>query len=939
MTEKPPSGTVTFLLTDLEGSTRMWEQDPDAMKTAMVRHDEILEKTFAANRGYVFSRMGDGMAVAFSTAGDAVAVSDYDQTGTWQKRTGALPAPLKARIGLHTAEAVIVDDSGYASLPINRCSRLMAAAHGGQIVISGATEALVRDQLPDGAELIDLGEHRLRDLGSPTRVFQLIRGGRREDFPPLRSMDAFPGNLPAQVSSFIGREADVARVVGALNESRVATITGVGGVGKTRLAVQVAADLLPRYRDGAWLVELAPVRDATGVGEAVAAAFHMSHIGGQSSEDSLVEMLAAKQLLMVLDNCEHLLGSASRLVSRIETSCPGVAVLVTSREGLAIDGEQLIALPPLNAGSAGDDIDQLVQTDAVNLFVERARRVKADFAVTKSNSLAVVEICQRLDGVPLAIELAAARVIALSPDDLLARLDRRFKVLAGGRRGAVGRHATLRAAIDWSYELLDPAEQALLARMAVFSGGCTLEAIEHVCSGGPVDLDDVIDLVTSLVSRSLVIADDSAGSTRYRLLETIREYGEDRLAEQGETDALVLAHARFYAHLCAQAAGNLYGPAQLVWARRLNHERDNLRAALANAIDIGDAALAVALVVDYPHRHNHGATPMGEALVVPALEVVDLTGAAAEDGYPRALTVAAFEAIVQNEYERAEDLCVLALQALNGLSAERRDPRAEIDVNLVRAQISLARGSFAKAVSEYWRAAELADPYGNGGLSAICHAYGVSAAILGNIRHQEIGAHARSAVALARRSGMPGAIVVSLNAMAMTLVDEDPVRARALLQESIEGTQTPDGEITQAFITACMVAAQLRDWSLTLRLVARSMYVWRWNMVASLQAAPFLALCARAVAEDRPEMSGVLMGAAYTAFRHETPTVRIEATLPAPAEDDLRLFPTVLRETNELLDSAFGEVRKRELHDAGAAMSTDEAISYTLANIDAPLLT
>jgi hypothetical protein len=314
----------------------------------------------------------------------------------------------------------------------------MAAAHGGQIVISGATEALVRDQVPDGAELIDLGEHRLRDLSSPTRVFQLMRGGRREDFPPLRSMDAFPGNLPAQVSSFIGREADVARVVAALNESRVATITGVGGVGKMRLAVQVAADLLPRYRDGAWLVELAPVRDATGVGEAVAAAFHLSNLGGQSGEDSVIEMLASKQLLLVLDNCEHLLGSAARLVSRIETSCADVAVLATSREGLAIDGEQLIALPPLYAGMAGDDIEQLVQTDAVNLFIERARRVKGDFTLSQDNSRAVVEICQRLDGVPLAIQLASARVIALSPVDLLTRLDRRFKVLAGGRRGAVG---------------------------------------------------------------------------------------------------------------------------------------------------------------------------------------------------------------------------------------------------------------------------------------------------------------------------------------------------------------------------------------------------------------------------------------------------------------------------------------------------------------------
>ena len=552
MAAQPPSGTVTFLLTDLEGSTRMWEQDPDAMKAAMVRHDEILEKAIAANQGYVFSRMGDGMAAAFATAGDAVtsAITIKQALAEENWRTAD---PLKARIGLHTAEAVIVDDTGYASLPINRCSRLMSAAHGGQIVLSGTTQALVGDQLPDGLALLDLGEHRLRDLGSPTRIFQAVLEDQDEEFPPLRSLDSFPGNLPAQVSSFIGRQAEVARVTAALGDSRVVTLTGVGGVGKTRLAIQVAADLLPRYREGVWLVELAPVTEQAGVAEAVAQIFHPTNRSGQSLEDSLVEILSRKQLLLVLDNCEHVLGSVARLVSRIEQSCPGVVVLATSREGMAIDGEQLIALPPLAAGEPGDDIDSLVHTDAVNLFVERARRVKADFALTDSNARAVVEICQRLDGVPLAIELAAARVIALSPADLLSRLDRRFELLAGGRRGAVGRHATLRAAIDWSYDLLDPAEQRLLARLSVFSGGCTLEAIEEVCSGDPVDRSAALDLVTSLVSRSLVIVEDHATGTRYRLLETIRQYSEERLSDYGETKAVRSRHTRFYAELLVAA--------------------------------------------------------------------------------------------------------------------------------------------------------------------------------------------------------------------------------------------------------------------------------------------------------------------------------------------------------------------------------------------------
>ncbi len=552
MAGHPPSGTVTFLLTDLEGSTRLWEQDPEAMRAAMVRHDELLEKAIEANRGFVFARMGDGMAAAFPTARDAISAAAVFQRALADESWGTT-RPLRARVGLHTDEGVVVNNN-YASQPVNRCSRLMTAAHGGQVVLSGATEALVRDDLPEGMGLVDLGEHRLRDLGRPIRVFQLTGDGQHEVFPPLRTLDSFPGNLPAQVSSFIGRQADVARVTTALTNSRVVTITGVGGVGKTRLAIQVAADLLPRYREGAWLVELAAVRDPGSVVDEVAETFHLTPRSGQSLEDSLIDQLSHKQLLLVLDNCEHVLGSVARLVTRIERKCPGVAVLATSREGMAIDGEQVIALPPLEVGEPGEDIERLIQTDAVSLFVERARQGKAGFALIHANGAAVVEVCQRLDGVPLAIELAAARVIALSPAELVRRLDRRFHVLAGGRRGAVERHATLRAAIDWSYELLSAAEQQLLARMSVFSGGCTLEAIEEICSGDAVDREAVVDLVTGLVARSLVIAEDTGLGTRYRLLETIRQYAEERLADSGETEVLCSVMAVSMPHFAHELA-------------------------------------------------------------------------------------------------------------------------------------------------------------------------------------------------------------------------------------------------------------------------------------------------------------------------------------------------------------------------------------------------
>ena len=785
MTVSPPSGTVTFLLTDLEGSTRMWEQDPEAMKAAMVRHDELLEKAIEANHGFVFARMGDGMAAAFSTARDAVCTASAFKD-TLAAEPWGTAHPLRARVGLHTDEAVIIDDAGYASLPINRCSRLMTAAHGGQVVVSGATEMLMRGQLPDGLELIDLGEHRLRDLGSPLRIFQLGRGDDQGDFPPLRTLEAFPGNLPAQVSSFIGRAAEVARVAAALTTSRIVTITGVGGVGKTRLALQVSADLLPRYIEGAWLVELAPVRDADDVVEAVAGAFHLANRGGPSLVDALVDMLALKRLLLVLDNCEHVLGAVAKLVAQIERSCPGVAVLATSREGMAIDGEQLIALPPLAAGYPGDDIAQLRRTDAVSLFVERARQVKADFDLTPANTKAVVDICQRLDGVPLAIELAAARVIALSPAELLRRLDDRFKVLAGGRRGAVERHATLRAAIDWSYELLAESERRLLARMAVFAGSCTMDAIEEVCSGDTVAVEAVVDLVSGLVARSLVIAEHSDLGTRYRLLETIRQYGEERLADWGETDAVLIWHARYYAALSARASESSYGPERLDWARQVNLDRENIRAALTTAIDTDDVELAVQLVADHPHRQSHAVAPTGEELLVPVSRVLKMKGATDEPGYPRLLVVAAQQALAKGDPGGCDELCRLALDAEHLLPVPGKGPRIELDVCALRAQASLSAGDYAGAVAGYSRAAELASADGYPGLEAICLSYGVSTSLLGGGDVDEAIAKAQKAVAAAKQSGMATAIVWSLNALAISIVERDPDHASALLRESVE---------------------------------------------------------------------------------------------------------------------------------------------------------
>ncbi|OBK76342.1 adenylate/guanylate cyclase domain-containing protein [Mycobacterium sp. 1164985.4] len=942
--QSPPCGTATFLLTDLEGSTRMWEQDPTAMKAAMDRHDEILEKAIAAQRGYVFAKMGDGMAAAFATARDAVAAAATIQHALADE-TWVTPVPLRARMGLHTDEAIVVNDNNYASQPVNRCSRLMAAAHGGQVVLSASTETLVRNQLPDGAGLIDLGEHRLRDLGSPTRVFQLTLDGLGQEFPPLRSLATFPSNLPAQVSSFIGREADVARVIRALTDSRVVTITGVGGVGKTRLAIQVAAELLPHYREGAWLLELAPVTDPPGVAEAISQVFQPSNRGGQSLDDVLIETLSQKHLLLVLDNCEHVLSSVAQIAARIETSCPGVDILATSREGMAIDGEQLIALPPLATGEPHADIESLLRTDAARLFVDRARRVKSDFVLNEHNARAVVEICQRLDGVPLAIELAAARVIALTPADLLQRLDRRFELLAGGRRGAVGRHATLRAAIDWSFALLDPDEQRLLARMAVFSGGFTLEAIEDVCSGGPVQPQAVLDLVTSLVTKSLVVAEEHEAGTRYRLLETLRQYSEEWLAEFDEIGTTRGRHSRFYAELLTQAAHDIASErgwfsglgnwTRGVGQRQVGLERDNIRSALANAIAANDVGHAVQIVANHPHRHRANANRIGQMWSVPASEVIAIPGAAEHPEFPRVLMVAAYEALDSGDPRRAAVYCRQALDSAQYVVLE--GPPLAIDAYTLRAEESLARGSYTEAVQAYSQAAELAEANGYPGIAAIFLAYSVSSALLGSMDSDAATARAERAMVLARRSDMPGATVIALNALALSLVDTDPERSRALLDESAQRCSSPSQEIAPGFITASLVAGRLRDWPLTLSLAGRAMYMYR-GIMNPMHSAPCLAECARALAETRPDVAAVLQSAAYSAFRNAS--FFESAKMPSTASKTTggNFVFQALRETGEIVAAALGPVRARELRGMGSVMGLDEAVSFALTNIDPVLL-
>ncbi len=475
------SATYTFVFTDIEGSTRLWDEKPDAMRKALAEHDALVRDAMSV-KGRVFKTVGDSFCVAFTSASEAVQAALDAQDQLLKKDFGEIGS-IKVRMGLHTGEAESRDDDFFGPA-LNRVSRLLSTGHGGQVLISQATYELVRDSLPKGAEVRYLGEHRLRDLERPEGVYQLVHELLPIEFPALRSLSELPNNLPLQVTSFVGREKELTAVEALVRKNRLVTFTGSGGTGKTRLSLQAAADLLADFEDGAWLVELAPLTEPELVPQTVAAALRVREEPGRSLSETLVSHLKDKHLLLLLDNCEHLLDAAARLVDSLGRSCPKVHVIATSREPLAIQGEQVYRVPSLSTPDPKkkESLEVLNQYEAVRLFIDRAVLAQPAFQVTNENAPAVAQICHRLDGIPLALELAAARVRAMPVETIASRLDDRFRLLTGGSRTALPRQQTLRAAIDWSYGLLDEKEKTLLRRLSVFAGGWTLEAAEKVCA-------------------------------------------------------------------------------------------------------------------------------------------------------------------------------------------------------------------------------------------------------------------------------------------------------------------------------------------------------------------------------------------------------------------------------------------------------------------------
>jgi predicted ATPase/class 3 adenylate cyclase len=589
-----PTGTVTFLFTDIEGSTRLLQALGDRYPAVLDEHAAIVRRAVAEAGGTEVSTHGDAFFVAFASPVGAVRAAVAAQRGLAAHDWSPGP-PVRVRMGVHTGEGILGGDD-YVGLDVHRAARIADAAHGGQVIVSEATRGLVRHALPAGVSLRDLGMHRLRGLADPEHLHELVVEGLASDFPPPRTLDARPNNLPLQLTSFVGREEEVAEVERLLGQTRLLTLTGPGGSGKSRLALRVAAELLTRFQDGSCFVDLSPVTDPALVPAAVANALGVPEAAGRPIIEGVKEHLRHRELLQVVDNFEQVI-DAGPVIEELLTAAPRLRTMVTSRVVLSLPGEQEYPVPPLHVPDPArlpSDLSAISAVEAVRLFIERAQAVRPGFRLTERNARAVAEICARLDGLPLAIELAATRTKVLAPEQILSRLERRLSILTSGSRSLPERQRTLRAAIAWSYDLLAEAERCLFARLSVFAGGWTFESAEAVCDPAGLGLD-ALDGLTSLVDKSLVrTTDPSGGPARFSMLETIREFAQEQL-EAGDDHAPVRRrHAEHFLGLAVEAEPHLTADDQGEWLDRCDAEHANLRAALRFAIDAGDAGPAQA---------------------------------------------------------------------------------------------------------------------------------------------------------------------------------------------------------------------------------------------------------------------------------------------------------------------------------------------------------
>jgi predicted ATPase len=886
------------------------------MGTAMARHDQLVRSAVEAHGGYVFSTGGDGFAVAFARAGDAIAAA-VDAQSVLAGELWPTSLVIRVRVGLHTGEAA-ERDGDYFGSAVNRAARLMGLGHGGQTIASAATADVVADTLPPEVKLVDLGEHLLRDLSRRERVFQIEAPGLGSEFPPLRSPDVLPGNLPVQPTSFVGRSDDVRDLSTALGRAVLVTVTGVGGVGKSRLAVQVAAELLPTFPDGAWLCELAAAGDADALAQVVASTLGVAQRADRSLERSIVEFLRPARLLLVLDNCEHLLDASSRLAAAILAGCPEVRVLATSREALAVPGEQVWPLQSLDLPDPASDVPAAAASEAGRLFCERAAGARPRFVLSEANVAAVVEVCRRLDGIPLAIELAAARVAAMTPAEIAGRLDERFRLLTGGRRTAVERHQTLRATVDWSYGLLSATERAVFDRLAVFSGRFTLAAATAVVTGAGIEGWDVVDALDGLVAKCMVVAEPGAGEhTRYQLLETLRQYARERLDQGADTDQFRRRHARHFAAFAAEVGRGLRGRDELAWRERLLSDLDNLRSAVVWGLDTGveyDQQTAVAIIAWLAYESQARATGIGRwaEQALPVLEQSTpgyrsaVLGAAATAAFYRGDLDASeryARAAVQEGYppdDPSPGLASIYLTTVLTFQGGKDDgvPHLDAAENAIRGRND----------EEYFRMR--------------LHSSRVGCSLFAD-PDEEI-AQARLGMSLAQHTGNPTNLALASYGLGWALRHRDPDQALAALDQSVALARLGASTIgPQALCYASQVAASLGDADgATARLrdvLEESIRTDDWAMLAqSLDVAVDIFSC-----RNEARAAVVLAGT-------------VETTLaPLRFPDSASRGPGLAVRTANLARArqAMGDSLYMQAHAEGVAMSREDALFFALRHL------
>ena len=778
---QPIAPCTTFLFTDIEGSTRLWESEPTGMARALERHDRLCRSTVEACGGRLVKMIGDGLHAVFSDPAAAVSTALELQKGM-----AAIAAEcgiaFKMRCGLHAGVAQARDDD-YFGGTVNRAARIMAAAHGGQVLVSQAVVDSSAGRLPEGTDVVSLGRVRLRDLAEPVEVWQLSHPDLSPTFPPLRSLDSTPNNLPRQLTSFVGRETQIAEVEGMLRATRVLTLTGAGGCGKTRLAMQVAADMLDAFADGVWLVELASLSEASLVAPTLASVLGLKEQPGRVWTEVLVDHLARRHVLLVLDNAEHLLAACAEVANALLSQCPNVVILSTSRERLRVPDEVALRVPSLSTPDPKNDSppDVLAAFESVRLFVERAQFNLPRFALTAENAPALASICHQLDGIPLALELAAARVRAMSVEEINQRLDQRFRLVTGGSRVAPRRQQTLRGLIDWSYDLLSDAEKALLCRVSIFSGGWVAEAAERVCVGDDIEEWEVLDLLTSLADKSLLAAEERNGAIRYRLLETVREYAHEQLLHRGSDAQLRERHLTYFRVLAKEAESELIRANQKMWLDRLETEHDNVRSALAWASSAsGDAAAGLALAAALGRFWNvRGHMGEGRAWF-PKLFAALPAGQALEIR-TNALNTAGSLAAHQGDLSVARALHTECLGIRRALGKPK--PIATSLNNL--GVVELDQGDFASARVHLEESLaidrELKD---SNGIAASLTNLGNLEADLGN--HESARAMYEEALAIRRVSGDETGIHALLHNMGAVAYDQaDYATARMLYEESL----------------------------------------------------------------------------------------------------------------------------------------------------------